>query len=390
MTKNDQKDDRKFGVAVGPADSSVFYNIIKAIDGVNAEDCKIKAYPEYNFISVEVPSYDTAKILCQYEAEVIKVAMVDIKHFDENIKKVYALLPGLIKNKAVDFSQAPKKLNISFNFPPNISTLIFLTYMYSLNNNIQINRFDFSNCNIKGENGFTNFSNYFPKLKAVNLTGNPVVIKEPELNFGSAKIITDGVYDDFHYFNKKGQAEDNQYYEDYIVEQPQLIFQDLRANPVTIALDMYPSIQFNVNEFPTNGFICNFLKLMWDSIPDCSDYYFENAVFSIIVQYSPKTECFLSVDSNRANDSTNHFNGRANIIQFLQVLFPLGFKANPTSMNSSIIGNNLYSVIIHGVFAMDENRIFGFDRSFFIVFYNYNFLIFNDNLFIRDLPNIHE
>ena len=386
---------RNYGVAIGPTepnDSSIFNRVLESFKNIDPEECNVKTYDEYNFISVQVPTYEASKDLATYNTDSnIKVSMVDIEKFDENAHKFWNLFPTLISNKCVNFSKAPTKYGINFRYPPNISTLIFFALMYSLKNNIEIDSINFSYCGIEKEDGFTNFLNFFPNLKEIIFTGNPVTFAEPEFVFGSTQIITDNPFGNVYQSSfQKEQKEGTQQENDDILEQPQLIFQDLSTPSIVLTLDMFPPISFNVDEFPTNGFVCHFFKLMFEKIEDCIYYYSEDAVFSIILQDSPLTECFNDYKSDCQNDSPKHYYGNDNIINILKQLFPTGLKANITSMNCSIIGDDLFSVIVHGVFESEEQIIFGFDRSFFIDFYNSCFRILNDNIFIREPPNIDE
>lgn len=384
-----------YGAAMGPTDpgdSSVFDRIIEKFPKINKEDCIVKTYDEYNFISVQVPTYQAATDISSFKDDEIKVTMIDVEKIDENAKKFWSVFESLVRKGCVNFARAQNKLRINLNYSPNVSTLLFFSLMYSIQNNIMIDRFNFSNCNISKIDGFTSLLEYFPNLRGINLSGNKIA-KERDLQyyFGSAKIITNNPSDDFFKLPAREeqieafQQDDN----DNMEDQNEPVFQSLCAD-LYITLDMFPSIQFDIDEFPTNRFICHYFKLAWEQISSCENYYSDDAVFSVILQNSPMTMHFINFDSDFMNDSPNHYHGKDEIIQVLQQLFPYGFKANITAMNCSIISENIYLVIIHGVFESDEQNIYGFDRSFFIDLYEYNFRILNDNIFIREPPNIYE
>lgn len=396
MKGKHKNSNRNWGVAIGPTepnDSSVFNHVLESFQDIDAEECKVKTYDEYNFISVQVPNYEAAKNLTTYKSGDIRVSMVDIEKFDEYAQKFWNLFPTLISNKCADFSRAQSKYKINLErFPPNVSMLLFLALMYSKKTNEEINSFNFSHCGIEREEGFTNILNYFPDLKEINLNGNPVVFDEPEFIFGTARIITDNPNANYDQpsFHKDQTEEVQQNNDDSIFEQPQLVFQDLYLEPTAVTLDMFSSIEFDVDEFPTNGFVCHFFKLMWDKIEECIYYYTKDSVFSVILQHIPQTKCFEDFESDCQGDSAKHYNGNDMIVQILRQLFPSGFKSVVTSMNCSIVGNDIYSVIVHGVFENEEKMVFGFDRSLFIDFYDSSFRILNDNIFIREPPSIEE
>ncbi|OHT10393.1 hypothetical protein TRFO_20357 [Tritrichomonas foetus] len=388
----------QFGVAIGPTepdDKSVFKTVLENYDDINPDNCAVNSNPEYNFIWAEL-SYKDAKEVTGYQSRNgIKVILIDAANFEQYANKLWRDFPRNINAEGcVNFSRIKGRYKINTNFPPNISTVLFLAKMYSLKTGTPINSFNFSNNNLPNLKGFEySFLPLFPDVKAINLSGNNIGSDEEfQTYFGAAKVILDNPIEDQNTTPSNSSTLGNSYgdnnyddYEDYFVEQPQLDFRSLQHEP-KLSLEMFPPITLNVDDFPTHRFIHTYFKMMWYDIPKCGDFYFNNSVFSLISQQSEKTNYYENCDSNLAIKEPVHIRGKENIIAALCQLFPNGFHSHPTLINCSILSENLYSVVLHGVFESYNNLILGFDRSYVISFYDYQFRILNDNMFIRDPP----
>lgn len=390
-----QQKQKEYGVVIGPTtpgDISVFKQVIGKVDGVREKECTVHTFPDYNFISVQLPSYEAMKEFVQKQNSSIFIAMVDFSNFESLANRVWADFPNIIKGSSVNFSCASSKYIFNPRYAPNIGTLLFLTAMYAAKNGLLIDSFNFTNCNINKPNGFHDCLSYFPSLKEINLSGNSLNLRETAVYFGNAKILTDNPVIEIEQDTVIETPEEDlpESANSFFLEQPHLVFQSLYKKS-QLSIDMFPIINIDPHESPLNNFLVSFFRDFSNPITeDALAYYFPNAVFSVCTSKSPQVSPYAEVNSDLSAGKPIHVIGNAQILSALNQLFPNGLKSRVSNVHGSVHNQKMFFVVIHGVFISCNDSVLGFDRSLLISYCNYNLTIMNDNLFIREPPTISE
>ena len=121
----------------------------------------------------------------------------------------------------------------------------------------------------------------------------------------------------------------------------------------SIDISRFTPCDIDPDEFPTNQFIINFLDTSWNKIEALEHFYAEKAKFSITAKDggpgSP-LERYEKYSRNLLLSGGNCIIGSNLIVDAQKELFVNGFYAYPTLIESSRIDDDLYIVIIHGVF----------------------------------------
>ncbi|EAY10850.1 hypothetical protein TVAG_258520 [Trichomonas vaginalis G3] len=165
---------------------------------------------------------------------------------------------------------------------------------------------------------------------------------------------------------------------------------DLRHGEQCYVLGQFKSLVIDPKAFPTNPFIINFLHTSWYNIRQIHKYYDVGSQFSVSVDHSKNFPAMREYEQYTTNLITGQqcvAHGGPEIADLQFHLFPKGFFAHVMSMNYRNFDNDIFAVVLHGVFLGITSHVFGFDRSFTIQAAELGFSILSDHLYIHYPPN---
>lgn len=404
---------RRIGVLIGPtpkgdgdgALNSIFDSF--SFKRVKPSNCHlIPISSDLPFIAVEVDGFDGASELSdfsqmayEYKEKLLKISMTSIYDgVGDNLLSFYEQIPNFIDGNELNLLNLHEKVprTLKLTFPPNLSTVLFLAEVYAEDNGIELEYVNLSNSEIKSTKGFKIFAYLFRNVKKVNLSGN-LFDKEDFLSnetylFPNIKIILDDPdLKDTKIKNNKKDAFSGDFVDseqekgienDIIRPPPNYVMYSIPPKP-QVTLDDFDSVNLDVGN-PIHCFIYRLFSMLWNGIYELSSFFVQDAIFSISIQESYHyTEYFKYVKQNlkTENNLNNQFQGIENIKEILNFYFQGGFKSKPTSIITKKLNDMIYSIIVIGVFEINDT-IYGFHHSLFLRESNNNYFITNDHLYI--------
>jgi len=145
------------------------------------------------------------------------------------------------------------------------------------------------------------------------------------------------------------------------------------------------SIHIDTKAFPTNNFVCSFLRTSKNNIKKVTEFYIIDSVFSVTFHENCH-KLLSSFDSYHCSIVDKKFNqtiGSDKIKYHISELFPCGFNPRISYIHNSCITNSLYSVLFGGFVMGFQKRVFFFNRTLTIMKQDQVYLITNDHLLLK-------
>lgn len=291
-------------------------------------------------------------------------------------------IPEFCKDKTLYFKEIDKTINLSN--PALLDSILIAAGCYAEENNLQISDIDLSNNpSISSCNFFYSLEKIFKTVSKIDLTGThanigkiPKFAKEKYVILSHGKKVQESESrpEQAHESYASNGAE-----EEEIGEPPDLV----RHDDIT-DLTLFKPVALKANGFPTNLFIADFLDTLWSKLLVADKFYAFNAVFSMSVDHV-RGHSIMKYDefsNNYLFDQVLKANGRTEIIDLQQHVFPRGFIAYPTNVDNVVLYDGLYCVVIKGAFLGVNAKVYGFNRTLIIKENFHGYEISNDHLFI--------
>ena len=153
----------------------------------------------------------------------------------------------------------------------------------------------------------------------------------------------------------------------------------------SLRIDMFPPVQFDLNEAVTHAVIVEFFRCAWESLDEIGRFYLPQSVFSLTVNgHGPGPLVYFErysrdvggIDENRLVGSSDIAKGQSEV-------FRGHFYAHPTGYQCSRAAPEIVCYTIQGVFQFEPETVLGFDRTMVMVPCDGQWMVSNDHIFIR-------